>query len=87
MLVVCQASALPLSYAPRFKIREGFIYSELFPKSTPKFSVSQIFSGTNPLALVGAVLARWVSTVSGWGGQGEIFVGMTEKMHPGEIKK
>ena len=52
---------------------QGRVYLlRTLPQVNPEFSVSQIFSGTNPLALVGTVLARWVSTVSGRGGQGEI---------------
>jgi len=72
---VCQASALPLSYGPINRIREQAKCPKLVPKSTPNLSFPRKSWGPKPLALVGTVLARWESTVSGRGGQGENAVG------------
>ena len=76
--MVCQASALPLSYAPRFKIREGFIYSELFPKSTPNFRFPDFF-GDQP---VGASWHR-VGEVGKYG----FWTGRSRGNYRGEVEK
>ena len=72
-LLACQASALPLSYAPINRIREGDIYSELFPKSTLNFPFPRNFRVPKTLALVGSSLVGGDYTPTGWEVKGKVW--------------
>jgi len=76
--VVCQASALPLSYGPINRIREQAKCPKLVPKSTPNLSFPRKSWGPKPLA---SLARRWlgVSTVSIRGGQGVFTRGRRKK--------
>jgi len=76
--VVCQASALPLSYGPINRIREQAKCPKLVPKSTPNLSFPRKSWGPKPLA---SLARRWlgVSTDLGWGGQGVFTLGGRNK--------
>ena len=67
--MVCQASALPLSYGPINRIREQAKCPKLVPKSTPNLSFPRKSWGPKPLA---SLARRWlgVSTDLVRGGQG-----------------
>ena len=75
--MVCQASALPLSYGPINRIREQAKCPKLVPKSTPNLSFPRKSWGPKPLA---SLARRWlgVSTDLVRGGQGVCWDFFTE---------
>ena len=75
--MVCQASALPLSYGPINRIREQAKCPKLVSKSTPNLSFPRKSWGPRALA---PLARRWlgVSTDLTWGGQGVCWDFFTE---------